>query len=37
MTDKNNPDALWLMLGEIRGDLKWPECPTEVVEFAKAF
>ena len=23
MTDKNNPDALWLMLGEIRGDLKW--------------
>jgi hypothetical protein len=23
MTDKNNPDALWLMLGEIRGDLRW--------------
>jgi hypothetical protein len=23
MSDNNNPDALWLMLGEIRGDLKW--------------
>mgnify|MGYP000597384281 CR=1 FL=1 len=23
MSEKNNPDPLWLMLGEIRGDLKW--------------
>lgn len=23
MTDKNNPDQLWLMLGEIRSDLKF--------------
>lgn len=23
MTNHNPPDQLWLMLGEIRGDLKW--------------
>ncbi len=23
MTDKNNPDQLWLMLGEIRSDVKF--------------